>query len=91
MLISTVRPQDDPTILSSVHRSYPAPIPEEGSEPVSIQPDTEKADISKQKYELEIVEKPTSGLDNECGTHEPFPLDKEAKSNESGTNECMVA
>jgi len=88
----TVRTQDCPTSLSG-SRSYQSPgILEEGSvqrPPLDVQSATEKADVTTQ--EMDTVEKPTSSLDSERGTHEASLLDKEAKSNEYGISQNMVA
>lgn len=94
-LILTVRTQDCPTILSGRDRSYNSPgILEEGSvqhPPLGIQSATARTDVMKQENRLDTVEKPTSSLDNERGTHEACLLDKEAKSNESGISQYTVA
>lgn len=63
-------------------------ILEEGSVqrlPLGTQSTIEKADETKQDYRLDIIEKPTSGIDDQSGTQETREsslLDKEAKSNE---------
>ena len=95
-LILIVRTQDCATILSGTDRSYNSPgILEEGSVQrprLGIRSATAKTDVMKQENRMDTsVEKQTSSLDMERGTHEASLLDKEGKSNEYGITQYTVA